>query len=468
MIYIFRDFYYERVDKMKSVTKYVCNECGYSSPKWLGKCPSCYKWNSLVEEIVQAETKFSKVSADTGTAQKPLKLSEITTEKEERIQTCLNELDRVLGGGIVPGSLVLVGGDPGIGKSTLLLQICNNLGKQGNVLYVSGEESAHQIKMRADRLKINTENLMLLAETNLDNIIYQAKEQKPKVMIVDSIQTIFKPDVSSAPGSVSQVREATHFLMRLAKENSIAVFVVGHVTKDGNIAGPRVLEHMVDCVLYFEGERHLSYRILRTVKNRFGSTNEIGVFEMCDNGLKEVPNPSQMLLSGRPKNASGSTVVCAMEGTRPLLAEIQALTASTGFGIPRRMTTGIDFNRCTLLTAILEKKVGYSMSNQDIYVNVTGGLKINEPACDLAVITAIASNYKNFVIDEKTLILGEVGLSGEVRAVNHCQRRIDEAAKMGFTKCIIPSANCDGIKNTKKIEVIGVSTVKEAIHTLTS
>ncbi len=451
---------------MKSTTKYVCNECGYSSPKWLGKCPSCYSWNTLVEEMVQAQTKYSKITGDASQVQKPLKLSEISAENDARIPTQLAELDRVLGGGIVPGSLVLVGGDPGIGKSTLLLQICNNLGKQGNVLYVSGEESAHQIKLRADRLKTNSEKLLLLSETNLDNIIYQAKEYQPKVMIIDSIQTIFKPDVASAPGSVSQVREATHFLMRLAKEHSIAIFVVGHVTKDGNIAGPRVLEHMVDCVLYFEGERHLSYRILRTVKNRFGSTNEIGVFEMCDTGLKEVPNPSKMLLSGRPKNASGSTVVCAMEGTRPLLAEIQALTASTGFGMPRRMTTGIDFNRCTLLTAILEKKVGYSMSNQDIYINVTGGIKINEPACDLAVITAIASNYKNFVIDENTLILGEVGLSGEVRAVSHIRRRIDEASKMGFKKCIIPSANFDDAKGANGIEIIAVSTVKEALHNL--
>ncbi len=451
---------------MKNTTKYVCTECGYDSPKWLGKCPSCNSWNTFLEEIIQKETKFSQVRGDTSTSQKPLKLSEISTETKDRIKTDLGELDRVLGGGIVPGSLILVGGDPGIGKSTLLLQICNNLGKYGDVLYVSGEESAQQIKIRADRLNINTDKLLLMAETNLDNIIYQAKDIKPSVMIVDSIQTIFKPDVSSAPGSVSQVRETTHFLMRLAKENSIAIFVVGHVTKDGNIAGPRVLEHMVDCVLYFEGERHQSYRILRTVKNRFGSTNEIGVFEMCDSGLKEVLNPSAMLLSGRPKNTSGSTVVCAMEGTRPLLAEIQALTSPTGFGIPRRMTTGIDFNRTTLLTAILEKKLGFSMSNQDIYVNVTGGLKINEPATDLAVIIAIASNYKNFVIGDDTLILGEVGLSGEVRAISHLKRRIEEAQKMGFTRCIVPSQNTDGIKTEDKVKIIPVSTVKEALHIL--
>ena len=455
---------------MKSTVKYVCQECGYSSPKWLGKCPSCNEWNTLVEEIELPKSKYDTVSAakGTNTSSVPKKLSQIKTNEEKRFKTYSKELDRVLGGGIVPGSLVLVGGDPGIGKSTLLLQICNGLGKECNILYVSGEESEAQIKMRADRLGITTENLLLMGETNLDNIIYHAKEVNPAVMIVDSIQTIFKSDLSSAPGSVGQVREATHFLMRLAKENNISIFIVGHVTKDGNIAGPRVLEHMVDCVLYFEGERHQSYRILRTVKNRFGSTNEIGVFEMKDTGLAEVENPSQMLLSGRPKNASGSTVVCTLEGTRPVLAEVQALSSPTGFGNARRMSTGFDFNRAILLTAILEKKLNYGMQNLDIYINVIGGLKINEPATDLAVITAIASSCKNFVIDSKTIILGEVGLTGEVRAVSYADRRINEAKKMGFEKCIIPKSNLKGNEDIKDIELIPVTTVREAIQILQS
>lgn len=454
---------------MKSTVKYVCQECGYTSPKWLGKCPSCAQWNTLTEELELPKSKYDTVSSQSSnTSSVPKKLSQIKTGEEKRFKTYSKELDRVLGGGIVPGSLVLVGGDPGIGKSTLLLQICNGLGKECNILYVSGEESESQIKMRADRLGINTENLLLMGETNLDNIIYHAKETKPSVMIVDSIQTVFKADLTSAPGSVGQVREATHFLMRLAKENNISIFIVGHVTKDGNIAGPRVLEHMVDCVLYFEGERHQSYRILRTVKNRFGSTNEIGVFEMKDTGLAEVENPSQMLLSGRPKNASGSTVVCTLEGTRPVLAEVQALSTPTGFGNPRRMSTGFDFNRAILLTAILEKKLNFGMQNLDVYINVIGGLKINEPATDLAVITAIASSCKNFVIDPKTIIIGEVGLTGEVRAVSYADRRIIEAKKMGFEKCIIPEANIKGNEGIDGIELIPVKTVREAIQILQS
>lgn len=451
---------------MKSTVKYVCQECGYSSPKWLGKCPACNQWNTLSEEIELPKTKFDTSSATRTSGTAPKKLSQITTDEEKRYKTYSKELDRVLGGGIVPGSLILVGGDPGIGKSTLLLQICNGLGKECDILYVSGEESEAQIKMRADRLGINTDKLLLMGETNLDNIIYHAKEAQPSVMIIDSIQTIFKADLTSAPGSVGQVREATHFLMRLAKENNISIFIVGHVTKDGNIAGPRVLEHMVDCVLYFEGERHQSYRILRTVKNRFGSTNEIGVFEMKDTGLSEVENPSQMLLAGRPKNASGSTVVCTLEGTRPVLAEVQALSTPTGFGNPRRMSTGFDFNRAVLLTAILEKKLNYGMQNLDIYVNVIGGLKINEPATDLAVITAIASSCKNFIIDSKTIILGEVGLTGEVRAVSYADRRINEAKKLGFERCIIPQSNMKGNENIKDIELIPVTTVKQAIYIL--
>lgn len=449
---------------MKNSTKFVCQECGYSSPKWLGKCPGCSSWNTLVEEADIQPTKFSTVTSDE--IPQPKKLTEITATNELRYTTHSAELNRVLGGGVVHGSLVLVGGDPGIGKSTLLLQICNSLGTYGTVFYVTGEESESQIKMRSDRLKINTDSLLLMSETNLDNIIAQAKKIKPKVMIIDSIQTIFKSDITSAPGSVGQVREATHYLMRLAKENDIAIFIVGHVTKEGSIAGPKVLEHMVDCVLYFEGERHQSYRILRTVKNRFGSTNEIGVFEMKDTGLIDVENPSKMLLEERPDGVSGSTVVCTIEGTRPVMAEVQALSSPTGFGNARRMSQGIDFNRAILLVAILEKKLNYSMQSLDVYINVIGGLKINEPATDLAVITAIASNYKNFVIDKHTIILGEVGLTGEVRAVSYADRRINEAKKLGFTRCIVPKGNIQALENIKDIEIIGVSTVREAISIL--
>lgn len=451
---------------MKITTKFVCQECGYSSPKWLGKCPKCNKWNTMVEEAEVPQSKFDIASINIGEVQTPKKLTDITATEESRFPTHSAELDRVLGGGIVHGSLVLVGGDPGIGKSTLLLQICNSLGSYGTVFYVTGEESESQIKMRADRLKITTENLLLMSETNLDNIIVQAKKIKPKIMIIDSIQTIFKADLSSAPGSVGQVREATHYLMRLAKENDIAIFIVGHVTKEGSIAGPKVLEHMVDCVLYFEGERHQSYRILRTVKNRFGSTNEIGVFEMKDTGLVDVENPSKMLLEERPDGVSGSTVVCTIEGTRPVLAEVQALSSPTGFGNPRRMSTGFDFNRAILLVAILEKKLNYSMQSLDVYINVVGGLKINEPATDLAVIMAIASNYKNFVIDKETIILGEVGLTGEVRAISYADRRINEAKKMGFTRAIVPKGNIQSLENITDMEIIPVSGVREAISIL--
>lgn len=420
----------------------------------------------MVEEAEVPQSKFDIASINNGEAQTPKKLTEITATEENRFPTHSAELDRVLGGGIVHGSLVLVGGDPGIGKSTLLLQICNSLGNYGTVFYVTGEESESQIKMRADRLKIDTENLLLMSETNLDNIIVQAKKIKPKIMIIDSIQTIFKADLSSAPGSVGQVREATHYLMRLAKENDIAIFIVGHVTKEGSIAGPKVLEHMVDCVLYFEGERHQSYRILRTVKNRFGSTNEIGVFEMKDTGLVDVENPSKMLLEERPDGVSGSTVVCTIEGTRPVLAEVQALSSPTGFGNPRRMSTGFDFNRAILLVAILEKKLNYSMQSLDVYINVVGGLKINEPATDLAVIMAIASNYKNFVIDKETIILGEVGLTGEVRAISYADRRINEAKKMGFTHAIVPKGNMQSLENITDMDIIPVSGVREAIAIL--
>ena len=451
---------------MKSKTKFVCNECGYESLKWLGKCPSCNNWNTFTEETEVPSGKYDMAKTSSPHRSKPQLLNEIGESEGERIATGNEELDRVLGGGVVRGSMVLVGGDPGIGKSTLLLQICQCLGDKYPVLYVSGEESLQQIKMRANRLGVNASNLRLLAETNLDSVIHHAGEICPAVMIVDSIQTMYREEITSAPGSVSQVREATHFLMRLAKENNIAVFIVGHVTKEGSIAGPRVLEHMVDCVLYFEGERQQSYRILRTVKNRFGSTNEIGVFEMKDTGLKEVPNPSAMMLSGRPDDATGSAIVCTLEGSRPMLAEIQALSATTSFAIARRTANGVDHNRITMLVAILEKKLGYSMASQDVYINVVGGLRLTETASDLAVITAVASNYKNFVIDGKTLLLGEVGLTGEVRSVSFAEKRIAEAKKLGFKRVILPKENAKETEKIKGIDILPVQTVYDAIKIL--
>ena len=452
---------------MKQKTKFVCTQCGYETPKWLGKCPSCMSWNTFEEQAEVPVSKYDmKQAVPSPSKSVPQRLDEISENEEKRIPTGTEELDRVLGGGIVRGSMVLVGGDPGIGKSTLLLQICQYIGDGSSVLYVTGEESAQQVKMRASRLGVSPKGLLLLEETNLDSIISHAANAKPDVMFVDSIQTMYRAEVASAPGSVAQVRDATHFLMRLAKENNIAIFIVGHVTKEGSIAGPRVLEHMVDCVLYFEGERQQSYRILRTVKNRFGSTDEIGVFEMKDSGLKQVKNPSAKMLSGRPENTSGSAVVCTMEGSRPMLAEIQALSAPTSFAIARRMATGIDYNRTVMLVAILEKKLGYSMQNQDVYINVVGGLKIVETASDLALITAVASNYKNFVIDEKTLILGEVGLTGEVRSVSYAQRRIAEAKKLGFKRCILPFENAKELEKTDGIEIVPVRSVSEAIGKL--
>lgn len=448
---------------MKTKTKFVCSDCGYESLKWLGKCPSCNSWSTFVEEVEAPKNKYDISAGSASVRSVPKQLKDIGDDEGERLATGTKELDRVLGGGIVRGSLVLVGGDPGIGKSTLLLQICEDLGDKFDVLYVSGEESAQQIKMRATRLGVKAKNLKILAETNLDSIIYHANEIKPAVMIVDSIQTMYREEVASAPGSVAQVREATHYLMRLAKENNIAIFIVGHVTKEGSIAGPRVLEHMVDCVLYFEGERQQIYRILRTVKNRFGSTNEIGVFEMKDTGLKEVPNPSAMLISGRPDDITGSAIVCTLEGTRPMLAEIQALSAPTNFAIARRTANGIDHSRATMLVAILEKKLGYSLQSQDVYINVVGGLKLTETASDLALVLAVASNYKNFVIDAKTMILGEVGLTGEVRSISFAEKRIAEAKKLGLKRCIIPKENTRDLKEFKDIEIIGVETVAEAI-----
>ncbi len=452
---------------LKQTTKYVCSECMYESPKWMGKCPKCGSWNSFNEEISAPVSRYGIQKSDTyNISVKPKRISEITTGNEKRIKTQLSELDRVLGGGIVEGSLILVGGDPGIGKSTLLLQISEKVSQKGKVLYVSGEESGEQIKMRAERLGVSSENLLVLPHTELDTIISTANSEHPSVMIIDSIQTIYKNDIASAPGSMTQVREVTHHIMRYAKENSVAVFIVGHVTKDGNIAGPMMLEHMVDCVLYFEGERTQSYRVLRTIKNRFGSTNEIGVFEMKDNGLLEVKNPSAMLLEGRPEMVSGSTVVCTLEGTRPMLAEVQALCSPSGFGNPRRMATGIDYQRTVLLSAILEKQLGFPLQNHDIYLNVVGGIKIVETATDLAVITAIASNFKNFIIDPKTLILGEVGLTSEVRAVSFLDQRIAEAEKMGFDYCILPKSNLGAAVKKSGIQLIGVKNVSEAIKAI--
>ncbi len=449
---------------MKQITKYACRECGYTTVKWFGKCPTCGNWNTLCEEVdIQPSRYKPKGTQNLGASAFPKKLSEIHFDANKRMSSGIRELDNVLGGGIVRGSLVLVGGDPGIGKSTLLLQICDKIGSEKNVLYVSGEESNEQIKLRAQRLSIRSDSLYVLAETELDTILAHAEKLTPNVIIVDSIQTVFKNDITSAPGSVTQVREATLHLMRFAKENGIAIFIVGHMTKDGNIAGPRILEHMVDCVLYFEGERTQSYRILRTIKNRFGSTNEIGVFEMKNTGLCEVANPSKMLLDGRPEGVSGSTVVCTLEGSRPILAEIQALCSATGFGNPRRMATGIDISRAILLIAILEKQLGYPMQNQDVYINVVGGIKVVETAIDLAVVIAIASNFKNFIIDSKTLILGEVGLTSEVRSISFCEQRISEAAKMGFDFCILPYSNAHELRKRDDIKVLAVKNVTEAI-----
>lgn len=446
----------------KVKTKFVCNECGGESPKWMGKCPECGQWNTLIEEVEQKETQTRQNSINV--LSKPESLLNISEDIAERLSTGNSELDRVLGGGIVKGSLVLVGGDPGIGKSTLLLQISNNTGNKGlKVLYISGEESTAQIKLRASRMDIKSENIYLVSETNTDNVDIHVNDLKPDILIVDSIQTMYNPEISSAPGSVSQVREATLGLMKIAKQDGIATFIVGHVTKQGAIAGPRVLEHMVDTVLYFEGETHMSYRVLRAVKNRFGSTNEIGIFEMGDKGLIEVINASEMLLSGRMKGASGSCVISAMEGTRAMLVEVQALLSHTSFGVPRRNATGVDYNRVMLLMAVLEKRVGMQLGSSDSYVNVVGGIRLIEPATDLGIIAAIASSFRDREIDEGTVVIGEVGLAGEVRAVNFMEKRVNEAAKLGFKRCIVPRNNLNRLNYKSGIEVVGVSSVNEML-----
>ena len=443
---------------------FFCQECGYESSKWVGQCPACKAWNTMVEEIVD---KKSSVTHRQITEVQVAKLNDVQSSSEKRMDTHIEELNRVLGGGIVPGSLVLVGGDPGIGKSTLLLQTCKSLSDQKiAVLYISGEESLQQIKMRADRIGIFSDEMTLLCETNLDLIQGVIEERKPQVVVIDSIQTMFRENVNSAPGSVSQVREATSVLMRLAKEQGIAIFVVGHVTKEGTVAGPRVLEHMVDTVLYFEGDRYASYRILRAVKNRFGSTNEIGVFEMCQSGLREVPNPSEYMLDGKPKNASGSIVVCTMEGTRPLLAEIQALVCHSAFGMPRRTAAGVDYNRVNLLMAVLEKNVGVRLADQDAYINIAGGMKVSEPATDLGLVLAIISSFRNRPIAEDMICFGEVGLSGEVRSVNMVEQRIAEAHKLGFKQCILPKVCMKNIQKPDGMLLKGVENVREALEIL--
>ena len=454
----------------KSKSLYICSECGYESAKWYGKCPGCGEWNTMNEQVVSVSTSSSKAKRNSGAyAAKVMRLNEISGDIERRISTGVSEFDRVLGGGIVEGSLVLISGDPGIGKSTILLQICEHLGKSRNVLYVSGEESASQIKLRAGRLGVTTENLGILAETDIGVIVETIKTSKPDVVIIDSIQTMVYDEISSTAGSITQVRECTNVLMHLAKSLEIPIFVVGHVNKDGAIAGPKVLEHIVDTVLYFEGERNYSYRILRGVKNRFGSTNEIGVFEMKQNGLQEVENPSLLMLSGRPKNVSGTCVACVMEGSRPILAEVQGLVTATGFGTPRRMSTGFDYNRMAMILAVLEKRAGYYFNSMDTYINVIGGLRLDEPAADLTVAMALVSSLKDIVVKDDIIAFGEIGLAGEIRAVNNCEQRISESVRLGFDKCIIPFHNYKGLSKNIKVsaDIVPVRSVREAFNAIT-
>lgn len=455
---------------LKSKSVYVCSACGYETSKWFGQCPACQEWNTMEEEVRTVETGAHKKSRAVSYENRAVvqKLNDITADAEHRFDTGLRELNRVLGGGLVKGSLVLLSGDPGIGKSTLLLQICEYLGKSMSILYVSGEESAHQLKLRASRLSVTTDNLSLLCETDAQYICETIAAEKPDIVMIDSIQTMNIPELNSSFGSITQVRETTNLFMRTAKTLNIPIVIVGHVNKDGNIAGPKVLEHIVDAVLYLEGDRNFSYRILRAVKNRYGSTNEIGVFEMEDKGLFEVENPSMMLLSGRPKNVSGVCVACIMEGSRPILAEVQSLVTPTGFGTPRRMATGVDYGRMSMLLAVLEKRAGYFVGNMDCYVNIVGGLKIDEPACDLSVALAIVSGLKDVPVPEDVLAFGEIGLGGEIRAVSACEQRIREAEKLGFKKCVVPRYNLMKIKSNLKvnIEVVGVSNIRQAFEAI--
>lgn len=440
-------------------TAFFCKECGYESAKWMGQCPACHEWNTFVEEPAVKPVK-GVASAAAGNAE-PVRISEVDTAETNRYSSGFGELDRVLGGGIVTGSMVLVGGDPGIGKSTILLQVCANIAESRKVLYVSGEESLRQIKMRADRIGEMPDNFLLLCETNLANIDAVIRRHKPDAVVIDSIQTMYCESSDSAPGSVSQVRESTSLLMQIAKGLGITVFIVGHVTKEGVVAGPRVLEHMVDTVLYFEGERNETYRIIRAVKNRFGATNEIGVFEMCKEGLRQVLNPSEYMLSGRPQGEPGSVVACLMEGTRPVLVEIQALVCHTNFGMPRRTAVGADYNRMNLLMAVLEKKIGMQLSSCDAYLNIAGGLKVNEPALDLGMLLAVISSFRNIPVPEKTIVFGEVGLTGEVRAVSQAKQRIAEAVKLGFEECILPYACLKSVGNVNGIKLTGIRSVAE-------
>lgn len=454
----------------KSKSVYVCSECGFESGKWYGKCPECGEWNTMNEELSSVSgSKNASAKKSFISAQKVMKLNEITEDVEKRISTGIREFDRVLGGGIVVGSLVLISGDPGIGKSTILLQICEYLGKDKYVLYVSGEESANQIKLRANRLGVFTDNLAILAQTDVASIVEAIRTEKPDLVIIDSIQTMTYDECSSSAGSVTQVRECTNIFMHTAKSFGIPIFVVGHVNKDGAIAGPKVLEHIVDTVLYFEGERNYSYRILRGVKNRFGSTNEIGVFEMRQNGLQEVENPSLLMLSGRPKNTSGTCVACVMEGSRPILAEVQGLVTATGFGTPRRMSTGFDYNRMAMIIAVLEKRAGYYFNNMDSYINVVGGLRLDEPSADLTVAMALVSSLKDLPVNEKVIAFGEIGLAGEIRAVSNCEQRVSEAYRLGFDRCIIPFHNYKSLPKELKInvDIVPVRTIRDAFKALT-
>lgn len=451
--------------KIKSV--YICNECGYESPKWYGKCPSCGEWNTMNEEIKQ-QTSSVISKAKINNYVPAIQINEISTTDEIRYNTGLSELDRVLGGGIVKGSLVLLGGDPGIGKSTILLQICQHLGADHKILYVSGEESKRQLKLRASRLNVDNNNLYILTQTDVELISETIRQDKPDLVMIDSIQTMSLNELQSSPGSITQVRECTNYLMRVAKSLDIPVIIVGHVNKEGSIAGPKVLEHVVDAVLHFEGDKQMSYRILRAVKNRYGSTNEIGVFQMTDSGLIEVENPSMMLLSGRPKNVSGTCVACAMEGTRPILAEIQGLATTTGYGNPRRMATGFDYNRMSLILAVLEKRAGYYFSNTDTYINVVGGLRLDETAVDIAVAMALVSSLKDVVIPENSIAIGEIGLAGEIRAVNHIVQRVTEAKRLGFERIVVPYHNLKDLKNIKDVEIVGVNNIRQAFEALTN
>ena len=449
--------------KGKAGSAFFCQNCGYESSKWMGQCPACHEWNSFVEERI---TKSSHISTGSIRTEKKalVSINEIKGDKEDRFTTNIEEFDRVLGGGIVPGSLTLVGGDPGIGKSTLLLQVCKELSDSGReVLYISGEESLSQIKMRADRIGTFQDKFKLLTEINLNVIAETVKSAKPDVVVIDSIQTMYNEEVNAAPGSVSQVRESTSVLLQLAKGENIAVLIVGHVTKEGTVAGPRVLEHMVDTVLYFEGDKQDIYRILRGVKNRFGSTNEIGVFEMEEGGLREIKNPSEFMISGKPEGANGSVVTCCMEGTRPMLMEVQALVCDTNFQIPRRQATGCDFNRMNLLIAVIEKRIRIPLGHEDAYINFAGGMRITEPATDLAVVMALVSSYRNKPVDDKMIVFGEVGLSGEVRGISMVKQRVMEAKKMGYQSCVVPYANQKQLADVKDMKLYAVKNIMEAV-----